>query len=196
MPDLGRPRKWPDRAKSKARGALENRVVPRGSPGRVEDEGETSPASKWTRRKFASRAPRANSCARSSPLQAQERRVLACLGQVFAGQTVGIKQVDEHLWLAPFMHYDLGYFDDETCRLEPITNSLRPKTVTHVSGINRHPCVRNGPYRSGAPEGIRTSDLCLRRATLYPAELRAPAPDDPIGRRCTNYPIAGRRATR
>src|SRR5450755_242940 len=26
----------------------------------------------------------------------------------------------------------------------------------------------------GAPETIRTSDLCLRRATLYPAELRAP----------------------
>ena len=24
----------------------------------------------------------------------------------------------------------------------------------------------------GAPETIRTSDLCLRRATLYPAELR------------------------
>src|SRR5262249_47715695 len=27
--------------------------------------------------------------------------------------------------------------------------------------------------RNGAPEGIRTPDLCLRRATLYPAELRA-----------------------
>src|ERR1700722_1136288 len=27
---------------------------------------------------------------------------------------------------------------------------------------------------TGAPETIRTSDLCLRRATLYPAELRAP----------------------
>ncbi len=26
----------------------------------------------------------------------------------------------------------------------------------------------------GAPEGIRTPDLCLRRAALYPAELRAP----------------------
>jgi hypothetical protein len=25
----------------------------------------------------------------------------------------------------------------------------------------------------GAPEGIRTPDLCLRRAALYPAELRA-----------------------
>src|SRR5882757_6346731 len=28
--------------------------------------------------------------------------------------------------------------------------------------------------KTGAPETIRTSDLCLRRATLYPAELRAP----------------------
>ena len=25
---------------------------------------------------------------------------------------------------------------------------------------------------TGAPERIRTSDLCLRRAALYPAELR------------------------
>jgi hypothetical protein len=28
-------------------------------------------------------------------------------------------------------------------------------------------------YRSGAPDKIRTCDLCLRRAALYPAELRA-----------------------
>ena len=27
-------------------------------------------------------------------------------------------------------------------------------------------------YRIGAPDTIRTCDLCLRRATLYPAELR------------------------
>ena len=27
--------------------------------------------------------------------------------------------------------------------------------------------------RDGAPERIRTSDPCLRRAVLYPAELRA-----------------------
>ena len=26
----------------------------------------------------------------------------------------------------------------------------------------------------GAPDTIRTCDLCLRRATLYPAELRVP----------------------
>ena len=29
------------------------------------------------------------------------------------------------------------------------------------------------PYGDGAPDTIRTCDLCLRRATLYPAELRA-----------------------
>ena len=51
------------------------------------------------------------------------------LSQVFAGQTIGIKQVDDHLWLASFMHYDLGYFDDETCRLEPIDNPFGPKVL-------------------------------------------------------------------
>ena len=26
-------------------------------------------------------------------------------------------------------HYDLGYFDDETCRLEPINNPFGPKLL-------------------------------------------------------------------
>ena len=51
------------------------------------------------------------------------------LSQVFAGQSVGIKQVDDQLWLASFMHYDLGYFDDESCRLEPIANPFGPKVL-------------------------------------------------------------------
>lgn len=54
------------------------------------------------------------------------------LSQVFAGQTVGVKQVEDHLWLVSFMHYDLGYFDDETCRLEPIANPFGP-TVLPIS---------------------------------------------------------------
>ena len=29
-------------------------------------------------------------------------------------------------------------------------------------------------FEAGAPDWIRTSDPCLRRAVLYPAELRAP----------------------
>jgi hypothetical protein len=30
-----------------------------------------------------------------------------------AGQKLGIKEVDEGIWLVSFMHYDLGYFDLE-----------------------------------------------------------------------------------
>jgi putative transposase len=51
------------------------------------------------------------------------------VSQVFAGQTVGVKQVGDHVWLVTFMEYDLGYFDDETCRLEPIDNPFGPKLL-------------------------------------------------------------------
>jgi putative transposase len=51
------------------------------------------------------------------------------VSQVFAGQTVGVKQVGEHVWLVTFMDYDLGYFDDETCRLEPLDNPFGPKLL-------------------------------------------------------------------
>jgi putative transposase len=57
------------------------------------------------------------------------RRRKINLSQVFAGQQVGVRQVDEHLWLVTFMHYDLGYFDDETCRLEPIENPFGSKVL-------------------------------------------------------------------
>jgi len=51
------------------------------------------------------------------------------LSTVFAGQKVGVAQVSEHIWLVSFMDYDLGYFDDETCRLEPIDNPFQPKVL-------------------------------------------------------------------
>jgi putative transposase len=51
------------------------------------------------------------------------------LSQVFAGQNVGVTQVGERIWLVTFMDYDLGYFDDETCRLEPIENPFGPKVL-------------------------------------------------------------------
>lgn len=51
------------------------------------------------------------------------------LSQVFAGQRVGIKQVEERLWLVSFMDYDLGYFDDTECRLEPIGNPFGAKLL-------------------------------------------------------------------
>ena len=51
------------------------------------------------------------------------------VSQVFAGQPVGVRQVTERIWLVSFMEYDLGYFDDETCRLEPIDNPFRSKVL-------------------------------------------------------------------
>jgi len=51
------------------------------------------------------------------------------LSQAFAGQNVGVTQVGERIWLVTFMQYDLGYFDDETCRLEPIENPFGPKVL-------------------------------------------------------------------
>jgi len=52
---------------------------------------------------------------------------------VFAGQKIGITQVGERVWLVTFMHYDLGYFDDETGRLEPIQNPFGPKVLPMCS---------------------------------------------------------------
>jgi putative transposase len=51
------------------------------------------------------------------------------LSHVFAGQNVGVTQVGERVWLVTFMRYDLGSFDDETCRLEPIDNPFTPKVL-------------------------------------------------------------------
>ena len=51
------------------------------------------------------------------------------LSHVVAGQNVGVTQVGERVWLVTFMRYDLGYFDDETCRLEPIENPFAPKLL-------------------------------------------------------------------
>jgi len=49
------------------------------------------------------------------------------LSQVFAGQNIGIKEVADRIWLVTFMHYDLGFFDHEACRLEPVENPFEPK---------------------------------------------------------------------
>jgi putative transposase len=51
------------------------------------------------------------------------------LSTVFAGQKVGVKQVSDNIWLVSFMQYDLGYFDHDTCRLEPIENPFSAKVL-------------------------------------------------------------------
>src|SRR5947208_5968125 len=49
------------------------------------------------------------------------------LSTVFAGQAVGIKEVEEGMWLVSFMDYDLGYIDLEEKTLQPLNNPFGPK---------------------------------------------------------------------
>lgn len=44
------------------------------------------------------------------------------ISTLFAGQRVGLKEVDEGIWLVSFMHYDLGYVDLEQRTLQPLDN--------------------------------------------------------------------------
>lgn len=44
------------------------------------------------------------------------------ISTVLAGQKLGIKEVDDGIWLVSFMHYDLGYIDLEQRTLQTIGN--------------------------------------------------------------------------
>ena len=49
------------------------------------------------------------------------------ISTVLAGQRLGVKEVDEGIWLVSFMHYDLGYFDLEQRTLQPLDNPFGPR---------------------------------------------------------------------
>jgi len=51
---------------------------------------------------------------------------------VLAGQKLGIKEVDDGIWLVGFMHYDLGYFDLDR-------KPCNPSTTRSARGC--HPCL-------------------------------------------------------
>jgi hypothetical protein len=55
---------------------------------------------------------------------------------MLAGQKLGTKEVDDGIWLASFMQYDLGYFD------------LEQKTLQRLDlGPFRYLCLRDGQSR-------------------------------------------------
>jgi transposase InsO family protein len=51
------------------------------------------------------------------------------LSQVFAGQVIGIKEVDDKIWLVSFLNYDLGFFDHKEGRVEPAPNPFIPDNL-------------------------------------------------------------------
>ena len=51
------------------------------------------------------------------------------LSTVFAGHDVGLRQVEEDVWLVSFMDYDMGYFDLESRKVNAIENPFGPKVI-------------------------------------------------------------------
>ncbi len=51
------------------------------------------------------------------------------LSRAFAGQDIGIREVAEKIWLVTFMHYDLGFFDHETGRVECAPNPFQAQVL-------------------------------------------------------------------
>jgi hypothetical protein len=49
------------------------------------------------------------------------------ISTVIAGQRLGIKEVDEGIWLVSFMSYDLDFIDLEQKTLQPIDNPFGPR---------------------------------------------------------------------
>jgi hypothetical protein len=66
------------------------------------------------------------------------------ISSVLAGQKLGIKEVDDGIWLVSFMQNALGYFDLQQKTLQPLDNPfgtrLSPmfevRLVTRVSGLD------------------------------------------------------------
>jgi putative transposase len=55
------------------------------------------------------------------------------LSTVFAGQVVGIREVEDQVWLVSFLDFDLGFFDREEGRVEPAPNPFGPEKVSTMS---------------------------------------------------------------
>jgi hypothetical protein len=82
------------------------------------------------------------------------------ISTALAGQKLRIKEVDDGIWPASFMHYDLGYFDLEQ-------KTVRHEVVTHVSGTICYLCVRAGQIELGERGGTRTLDPMIKSHVLY-----------------------------
>ena len=59
-------------------------------------------------------------------------RLKVNLSSVFAGQLVGLREVEEQTWLVSFLDYDLGFFDTEKGRVEPAPDRFVPDRLLTI----------------------------------------------------------------
>jgi hypothetical protein len=107
------------------------------------------------------------------------------ISTVLPGQKLGMKEVDEGIWLASFMHYDLGYFDLEQKTLQPLHKSPRRhwlmSSVTRLNkrnhadangDCNERKCFEStarGPLNFGSLRGGRYNHQMVPRNDLVHA---------------------------
>jgi len=58
-----------------------------------------------------------------------EKGLKISISRAFAGQELGIKEVEDGIWVVSFLDYDLGYFDEKNSRIEPVGNPFNQKVL-------------------------------------------------------------------
>ena len=71
------------------------------------------------------------------------------LSTSLAGQAVGIREVDDGIWLVSFVDYDLGYIDLEEQTLQPLENPLAQRCKGSLRTVQSE---------AGGGGGIRTHE--------------------------------------
>ena len=123
------------------------------------------------------------------PLHDREYLVTACgricmhrkkinISTVLAGQKLGLKEVDDGIWLISFMHDDLASVDLEQKTLQPIDNPFGTRvspmswehSVTHVSGLDRSEVADGVGFEPTNPRGLAVfKTAALNRSATHPS---------------------------
>lgn len=141
-------------------------------------------------------------------------RKIINISRALAGQRLGLKEVEDCIWLAGFMQYDLGYIDLEQKTLQTNDNPFGPRvspmspvqSVTHLSGPdNQAGTVPGSPRLAGldpaGPRRARKAHRCdgprIRTRQEPPQGEHRPIVTDGVrNRRCRVYRRQQRRPGR
>jgi hypothetical protein len=89
---------------------------------------------------------------------------------------VGIRKIDDQVWQVSFLEYDLGFFDKEQDRIEPVPDPfVLDKVLTMCPELGVNHVIEIHPRENGAPDRIG-SDRLRRSSGLRPilASLERP----------------------
>jgi len=52
------------------------------------------------------------------------RKIRVFVSTILSGQLVGLTEIDDGIWKVTFMDYDIGCFDEDSCKFSPLDNPL------------------------------------------------------------------------